>query len=63
MVKLVETKAIKQILFHSMIDAIKSCKRAELESKKKAWRQAMNNIKTAAHFSDIITLEKIKNKL
>lgn len=46
-----------------MIDAIRSGKRAELGLKKKAQTQAINNVKIAAYFSDVIISEKIKNKL
>lgn len=42
---------------------MKSGKKTELKYKKKAWIQAINNIKTAIHFSNIIILEKIKNNL
>lgn len=63
MVKLVWTKAIEQILFQSMIDAVRNDKRVELKFKKEAWTQAINNVKTAVHFSNVITSEKIKNKL
>lgn len=46
-----------------MVDIMKSGKRVKLEFKKKAWIQAINDIKIAADFLDIIILEKIKNKL
>ena len=43
-----------------MVNVEGSVKRAELEFKKEAWMQAMNDIKTAAHFWDIIISKKIQ---
>lgn len=63
MMKLVWTKAMKPALIQSIINIMKSDKRAESRFKKEAWMQAINIVKMATHFSDIITLEKIKNKL
>ena len=63
MVKLVWTEAMERALLQSMVDAVRSGKRAESGFKKEAWTQAMNDVKTAAHSSDVITPEKIKNKL
>lgn len=54
---------MEQVLFQSIVDAVRSGKRVELRFKKKAWTQGINDIKTAVYFSDIIILEKIKNKL
>ncbi len=46
-----------------MVDTLRNGKRAELGFKKEAGTQAMNDLKRAAHSSDVITPEKIKNEL
>ncbi len=63
MVKLVWTEVIERALLQSMVDAVRNGKRAELGFKKKAWTNAMDDVKRAAHSSNVITPEKIKNKL
>ncbi len=63
MVKLVWTEAIERALLQSMVDVVRNGKKAESGFKKEAWTQAMNDVKWAAHSSDVITPEKIKIKL
>jgi len=63
MVKLVWTEVMERALLQSMVDVVRNGKRAEIGFKKKAWTQAMHEVKSAAHSSDMITTKKIKNKL
>lgn len=49
---------MKQALFKSLVDAVRNGKRVELGFTKKGWMQAVNDIKTAAHYSNVIILEK-----
>lgn len=46
-----------------MVASIRNGKRAETRFQQKAWTQAMYKVKRAAHFSYIVTKEKIKKKL
>lgn len=46
-----------------MVDIVKNGKKVKSEFKKETWTQAINNVKMATHFSNVIILEKIKNKL
>ena len=46
-----------------MVNAVRNGKKAESGFKKEAWTQALNDVQKAAHCWDVITPEKIKNKL
>lgn len=46
-----------------MIDIVRSGKRAKTRFKKEPEMQTMNDIKIVVHFSNVIILKKIKNKL
>ena len=54
---------MERALLQSMVDAVRDSKRAESGFKKEAWAQALNDVQKTAHRSDVITPEKIKNKL
>ncbi len=53
---------MERTLLQSMIDTVKNGNRAESGFKKEAWTQAMNDVKRAAHSSDVITPEKNKKQ-
>lgn len=42
---------------------MKNSKKAETGFKRVAWTQAIHVVKKAAYFLDVITMDKIKNKL
>lgn len=46
-----------------MVDAVRNGKRAKSGFRKEAWVKALIDVQGAAHRSDVITSDKIKNKL
>lgn len=46
-----------------MVDAVRNGKRAKSGFRKEAWVKSLIDVQGAAHRSDVITSDKIKNKL
>lgn len=63
MPKLTWTTEMEHILLQSMVDQVRSGKRAESGFKKEAWVVSLDQVKGVAKFPDLITMKKAKDKL
>lgn len=63
MPKLTWTTEMEHALLQSMIEQVRSGKRAESGFKKKAWVISINQVKMVAKLPDLVTMKKAKDKL
>ena len=63
MVKLTWTTVMERKLVSTMVDQVRSGKRAENGFKKEAWVSSVDQVKLATKFPDLVTMKKIKDKL
>lgn len=63
MSKLTWTTEMERVLLQSMVEQVRSGKRAESGFKKEAWVISVDQVKVVAKLPDMVTMKKAKDKL